>query len=107
MLGIAIVLEVFGSTMLKLSDGFRRKLPILGVILGYGLCFYLLSLVLLVLPLGFTYAVWSALGTIFTAMIGVFFFKEHLNAKGIFGIGLLIFGMVLLHISQHSGSGGF
>ncbi len=100
LLSFAIVSEVIGSTMLKLSNGFSRKLPIVGVIAGYGVCFYLLSLALLELPLGFTYAIWSALGTILTALVGVFLFNETINRKGVFGIGLLMVGMVLLNLSK-------
>ena len=100
LLTFAIVTEVIGSTMLKLSNGFSRKLPILGVIAGYGICFYLLSLALIELPLGFTYAIWSGLGTILTALVGVFLFGERINRKGVLGIGILIVGMVLLNLSK-------
>src|SRR5690625_4224063 len=92
----AILSEVFGSTMLKLSEGFKRKFPLLGVIVGFGLAFYFLSLALLELPLGFSYAIWSGTGTILTVCIGVFLFKEHLGKKGIYGIALIMAGMVLL-----------
>ena len=86
--------------MLKLSDGFAKKLPIVGVVLGYGICFYLLSLTLLELPLGFSYAVWSGLGTVLTAVMGVILFGEKINRQGLLGIGLLLIGIVLLNISK-------
>jgi len=96
----SIITEVFASTMLKLSNGFTKKLPIVGVIVGYGLCFYLLSLTLLELPLGFSYAVWSGLGTILTAVMGVVLFGEKINRQGLFGIALLLIGIILLNISK-------
>lgn len=55
----AIISEVFGTTMLKLSTGFKRILPIIGVIIGYGVSFYLLSKALIELPLGFSRLEWS------------------------------------------------
>ena len=45
-LALAILCEVFATTMLKLSDGFTRPLPLLGMILGYALSFYALALTL-------------------------------------------------------------
>ena len=97
-LASAILAEVFGSTMLKLSEGFQRKVPVLGVIAGFGLAFYLLSLALLDLPLGFSYAIWSGAGTILTVCIGVFLFKERLGKKRMYGIAFIMMGMVLLNM---------
>lgn len=100
LLALAIVSEVIGSTMLKLSNGFSKILPTFGVIVGFGTAFYLLSLSLIKLPLGFAYAVWSGLGTILIATVGVFLFKEKINKKGFLGIGLLIAGIVLLNLTD-------
>lgn len=100
LLAMAIILEVFGSTMLKLSNGFSRKLPVIGVVIGFGSAFYLLSLTLLSLPLGFSYAAWSGLGTALITVIGIFIFKEKVNRKGIVGIGLLLTGVLLLNLSN-------
>ncbi|WP_309137890.1 multidrug efflux SMR transporter [Paenibacillus sp. SC116] len=96
----SIVFEVFGSFMLKLSNGFTRGLPVAGVVVGYGLCFYLLSNVLQFLPLGPVYATWSGLGTILTVLVGVLFFKERINRTGIIGILLLVIGLVLLNMTK-------
>lgn len=46
-LAFAIILETFGSSMLKLSKGFKKLLPVIGVITGYCVSFYLFSLALL------------------------------------------------------------
>jgi multidrug transporter EmrE-like cation transporter len=99
LLAFSIISEVFGSTMLKLSDSYTKKLPVLGVIVGYALCFYLFSLALLELPLGFSYAVWSGLGTVLTAMVGLFLFKEKINRKGVCGISLVLLGVVLINLT--------
>lgn len=98
LLAFSIISEVFGSTMLKLSNGFKKLFPVLGVAIGYMISFYLLSLTLTKLPLTFTYAVWSGVGTVLTTIVGVFLFKEHLNLKGIIGIILIIVGVVMLNI---------
>lgn len=97
---LAIISEVFGSTMLKVSDGFSKIFPTLGVAAGYGICFYFLSLALLELPLGFSYAIWSGAGTIFTAFVGILLFKEKINRKGTLGISLVLIGIVLLNLTK-------
>src|SRR5699024_12015696 len=96
LLALAIVAEIIGATMLKKSNGFSSKLPIVGIVLGYGFAFYLLSLVLLEFPLGFTYAVWCGLGTVLTVVVGIWLFKEKVNKKGVLGMCILILEIVLL-----------
>src|SRR5690625_252343 len=86
----AILSEVFGSTMLKITATSKGKLPIVGVVIGYAVSFYLLSLALITISLSFGYAVWSGFGTALTAVVGYIIFKEKLNRQTVLGIGLLI-----------------
>lgn len=94
----AIFSEVFGSSMLKLTAMVKSRLPIIGIVIGYLISFYLLSLALVTIPLSFGYAVWSGLGTALTALVGFSFFKEKMTKKTVLGIALLIFGIVLMRI---------
>lgn len=94
----AIVSEVFGSTMLKVTAISKSKLPIVGIVVGYLVAFYLLSLALLSIPLSFGYAVWSGLGTALTAIVGFVYFKENMNRKTVIGIGLLIIGIIMMQV---------
>ncbi|MFJ8258231.1 DMT family transporter [Peribacillus asahii] len=95
-LAIAIIAEVFGSSMLKLTGGFKKLVPTIGVIIGYGIAFYALSLSLKHLPLGVAYAIWAGVGTALTALVGVVVYKEGLDMKKSLGILLVIGGVVLL-----------
>lgn len=94
----AIVSEVFGSTMLKLTSMTNKKGPVFGIFIGYFIAFYLLSVALLTIPLSFSYAVWSGAGTALTAVVGFMFFKEQMTPKTITGILLLIVGIVLMKV---------
>lgn len=96
----AIITEVFGSTTLKLSHGFTRWAPSVGVVIGYAAAFYLLSKALQVLPLGLSYATWSGVGTILTVMIGVGLFKEKINRQGLLGIMMLTVGIIMLNLAK-------
>ena len=94
----AILGEVFGSTMLKVSNGFKKIIPTLGIILGYAIAFYALSLSLKTIPLGMAYAIWSGLGTALTALIGITIFKEGFNSKKLLGLVLIIGGVIVLNL---------
>jgi len=94
----AIVSEVFGSTMLKLTATVKSKLPFVCIFVGYAISFYLLSLALMKIPLSFGYAVWSGLGTALTAIVGYVFFKEYMNKKTVLGIALLIIGIIMMRL---------
>lgn len=96
-LGLAIGSEVFGSAMLKISDGFSKPLPSLGVVAGFGLAFYFLSLVLKTMPLGTAYAVWAGVGLVLTTLVSMVFFGQKADAVGLLAIGLILAGVVLLN----------
>ncbi|WP_135556792.1 DMT family transporter [Paenibacillus cymbidii] len=99
LLTAAIASELFGSTMMKLSDGFRRLLPSIGMLAGMGCAFYCLSLALQSIPLGTAYAIWSGVGTAATALIGAFVFREAITAKTIAGLALIVAGVVVMRLA--------
>ncbi|MCK1977053.1 QacE family quaternary ammonium compound efflux SMR transporter [Jeotgalicoccus huakuii] len=94
----AILSEVFGTTMMKLTATSDNKLYIVGIAGGYILAFFLLSLSLISLPLSFAYTVWSGAGTAFTAMVGFLVFKEQITKNALIGIILIIVGVVLMRV---------
>lgn len=96
----SIVSEVFGTTMMKLTSISKNKkvLALLGVVVGYVLSFYALSLALVSIPLSFAYATWSGVGTALTALVGFLVFKEKITVQMAFGILLLIVGIVLMRL---------
>ncbi|GAB0169323.1 multidrug efflux SMR transporter [Lysinibacillus sp. CTST325] len=96
---ISIISEVFASSMLKLTNGFKRLFPSIGVVVGYGTAFYFFSLTLQSLAIGTAYAIWAGLGTALTAIIGIIFYKELFNLKKIMGILLIIVGVVILNLA--------
>jgi small multidrug resistance pump len=94
---LAIASEIVATVALKLSDGFTKPLPVVAVVAGYGLSFYALSITLRTIPLGVVYAIWSGVGTAAVVLIGLFLFRETLDAVKVAGIGLIIAGVVLLN----------
>jgi len=59
-----------------------------------GLClsFYLLSHALHTVPIGFAYAIWSALGIVLITLIGIFVFKQVPDVPAYIGLALIMAG---------------
>jgi small multidrug resistance pump len=100
LLVLAIVSEVIGTVLLRLSDGMSKLLPSAGMIAAYVLSVYLLSLVLKHLDIGVAYAVWAAVGTAMIAAIGVAFWDEPLGALKLVSLAAVILGVVGLNLSS-------
>ncbi|ELY59274.1 SMR family transporter [Natronococcus jeotgali] len=94
----AILSELIGTTALKLSEGFSQLIPSIGVILGYGAAFYLLSLTLEELPIGVVYGTWAALGIVGVAVIGAVVFDEPVDLAGLLGIILILGGVYCVNV---------
>ena len=98
LLAISIVCELIGTSMLKASQGFTKLYPTLITIVAFIFSFYFISLVLKTLPLNMTYAIWSGVGAVATALISVYIWKEKLNMGSIVGITLIVLGVVVLNL---------
>ncbi|ANK60748.1 MULTISPECIES: DMT family transporter [Loigolactobacillus] len=97
-LAVAILAEIVSSSLLKMTDGFKRLGPTLIVIVGYGITFFLLSVALEQLQLGVAYALWAGIGTLFTSVLGVVLYKEAVTRNKIIGVLLIIAGAILLNL---------
>lgn len=98
----AILLEVAGTTSMRLSEGFTRLTPAALMLLFYAGAFVLNTLVVRVLGLSVTYAVWSGVGTVLTAFIGIGYFKEPVTALKMVSIGLIVIGVMGLHAASRN-----
>ncbi|CUH97374.1 putative membrane protein [Propionispora sp. 2/2-37] len=97
-LALAIILEIFSTSMLKASEGFTKLIPAVIFVAGMGSSFYVLSQALTSVPLSIAYAIWSGVGTALTALIAVLIWKEAINLYTLAGIVLIIVGVVLLNL---------
>ena len=99
-LSAAIVLEVAGTVCMRLSEGFSRFTPSVLIFVFYALSFTLNTMVVRTLGLSVVYAVWSGVGTVLTALIGVLYFREPATAVKMASIGLIVIGVMGLHASS-------
>lgn len=95
---VAVILETFGTACLKASNEFTKLWPSLGVIIGFAGAFYFLALTLRYMPIGVVYAIWSGLGIVLITLIGLFFFKQSLDAAAYIGLGLIILGVIVINM---------
>jgi small multidrug resistance pump len=101
-LAIAIVFEVAGTTCMRLAEGFTRLTPSVLIFVFYAISFTLNVMIIRVLGLSVVYAVWSGVGTLLTALIGWFWFKEPLTALRMASAGLIVIGVFGLHASSRA-----
>ena len=98
MLG-AIAAEIAATSALKASEGFSRFVPSVIVVLGYGLSFWWFSLGLKAgVPVGISYAVWAAIGTIGVMIVGRFYYGESTTLLQWAGAGVVIAGVVMMNV---------
>ena len=96
---LAILLEVTGTTCMKLSEGFTKTMPSILLFVFYILSFGMLTLALKRIDVSLAYAVWSGVGTALIATIGILWFREPASALKLISIGLIIVGVVCLNLA--------
>lgn len=99
---IAGICEVWWAVGLKYSHGFTRLAPSVITVIGMIASFYFLSVALKTLPLGTAYAIWTGIGTVGTAILGIVLFKEPVDILRIVCIGFILTGIIGLKlVSSH------
>ena len=95
----AVLLELSGTYLLKLSDGMTRRLPGAGGVLLVMGGFGALAQAIKGMDLSVAYAVWGGAGLVATAIIGALAFGQRINRAGWLGILLVVGGVVALKLT--------
>ncbi|WP_426944722.1 DMT family transporter [Pseudomonas oryzihabitans] len=103
-LAIAIAAEVVATTSMKAISGFSNPLPLILVVCGYGLAFWMLTLVVRSIPVGIAYAIWAGLGIVLVSIAAAFLYDQKLDLPALLGMGLIVAGVVVIQL--FSGSTG-
>jgi len=99
---IAGLLEIGWAVGLKYADGFTRLWPSVATVVSLIGSMGLLAVALRTLPLGTAYAVWTGIGTVGTAVLGIVLFREPATAMRLTCIALIVAGIVGLRLSWTS-----
>lgn len=92
------LLEIGWAIGLKYTEGFTRLLPSLWTIASMILSIVLLGLALKTLPVGTAYAVWTGIGAVGTAALGIYLFAEPATVARLLCIGLILSGIIGLKL---------
>lgn len=91
---LAGIMEIAWAIGLKYTDGFTRLWPSLLTVLGMTVSFFLLSLALKSIPMGTAYAIWTGIGAVGVAVIGMLYLGESRDLLRILCILVIVVGIV-------------
>ena len=97
---VAGILEIAWAIGLKYTMGWTRLVPSLLTGATMAASFYFLSLAVKTLPIGTAYAVWTGIGTVGAAVLGMFFFNEPRDASRLLCILLIVVGLIGLKLTS-------
>lgn len=94
------LVEIVFALSLKYNQGFTKLWPSLTTMLSALGSFYLLMLALKTLPLGTAYAVWTGMGAVGVAILGIVLFRESADWYRLLSITLVISGIIGLKLTD-------
>lgn len=96
-------IEVVATTSAQMAmAGFNRPLPLLLVVTGYSLSFWMLALVVRTIPVGIAYAIWAGLGIVLVSVAAALLYRQYLDLPAVLGMGLIIAGVVVIQLFSRS-----
>jgi quaternary ammonium compound-resistance protein SugE len=95
---VAGLTEVGWAVGLKYTHGFTRPVPTAMTVVAMVLSLWLLGLAVRTLPLGTAYAVWTGIGTVGTAILGIVLFNEPATGLRVLCVALIVSGIVGLKL---------
>ncbi len=99
MLGAAGLFEIVWAIGLKYADGFTKPIPSAITIAAMVISMWLLAQAARDLPIGTAYAVWTGIGAVGAALLGIMLFQESANFVRIGCVALIVVGIVGLKLS--------
>lgn len=97
---IGILFGVLGTICMKLSHGLQKWKPSVCLILFYLISFIALTLALEGMDVSIVYALWSGIGTVLVAIIGIVVFEEAVSLRKIISLLLIVIGVIGIHLTN-------
>lgn len=101
-LAIAIVAEVIATASMKAVKGISTPLPLLLMICGYAVAFWMLTLVVRSIPVGIAYAIWSGLGIVLISVAALVIYGQKLDLPAMLGMAMIVGGVVVIQLFSNS-----
>jgi quaternary ammonium compound-resistance protein SugE len=100
MLLAAGIAEIIFAVSLKFNAGFTRLIPSVVTLTTGGLSLFLLMTAIKVLPVGTAYAVWTGMGAVGVAILGIVLFKESVDIYRLISLSLVVLGIIGLKFTD-------
>ncbi|WP_288440274.1 SMR family transporter [uncultured Pseudomonas sp.] len=97
-LAIAVVAEVIATASMKAVKGLSTPLPLLLMVVGYGIAFWMLTLVVRSIPVGIAYALWSGLGIVLISVAALVVYGQKLDVPAMLGMAMIVGGVVVIQL---------
>ncbi|CAG8864080.1 Multidrug transporter [Pseudomonas fluorescens] len=97
-LAIAIVAEVIATASMKAVKGLSTPLPLMLMICGYAVAFWMLTLVVRSVPVGIAYAIWSGLGIVLISVAALVIYGQKLDMPAMLGMAMIVAGVVVIQV---------
>lgn len=97
---LAGLFEIGWAIGLEYSDGLSKPVPTVGTVVALVISMVLLAQAVKDLPVGTAYAVWTGIGAVGTASLGILLFDEPATLVRILCIGVIVVGIVGLHLAS-------
>jgi len=97
---LAGVFEIGWAIGLEYSDGLSNPIPTVGTVVALVISMVLLAQAVKDIPIGTAYAVWTGIGAVGTASLGIVLFDEPATVVRMAFIGLIVVGIVGLHLAS-------
>jgi len=95
---LSIILGVSGQMCVKMSKGFKVKLPTASAFVLFISCIYFVSLSTIFFEVGIVFAIWAGLTIVCTTLLGIFIFGESKSRRKIISILSIMIGVILLEL---------
>lgn len=95
---LAGIFEIGFAIGMKYSDGFNKPLPTLATVGAALVSLYLMSQAMKSIPVGTAYAIWTGIGALGVATLGIFLFGDSASAPRLACIGLIVAGVIGLKL---------
>lgn len=97
---VAILCGVLGTSCIKLSFDYQKSKLIFSLLILYAIAFTALTLALQGIDMSIVYAIWSGIGTMLIALIGLFIFNETISVKKVISLLFILAGILGINLAN-------